>query len=175
MNLQIWWVAGGAASFWRGYTNHYTDVDLYICCSGMFKNPCPTMYKNMALSTSPNYLAHAVKILNMTATNEDILPIQVIFVKFPVPQLQPPKGSFLDFFAIYVPSTFDMPVCRVAIRFPLKTDNRQFLYIDITGKSTTFRTIHASRLAKYNDRRLQHVPFEIPRLGVKIIFDYITA
>lgn len=43
------------------------------------------------------------------------------------------------FFGIHVMLVFDLPVCRVAIRFSLEEDSDQFYYIDISGVEASFR------------------------------------
>lgn len=35
-NHSVWWLCGGAASYWAEKTTTYTDYDWYVHCDGMF-------------------------------------------------------------------------------------------------------------------------------------------
>lgn len=70
--------------------------------------------------------------------------------------------------------TFDLPICRVALRFTIGHNKIEIHYLDASGIPAQFVVPHESRVQKYAARRLRDVPLKVPRLGLSIIFDHIT-
>lgn len=105
---------------------------------------------------------------------EDLPSLQLITVKFQEPVIHQPSATFLDYFALYVLCTFDLPICRVAVRFSVHNGSVKFYYIDASGIASTYRLAHQSRVEKYAARRIPKVPFEVPRLGVLVTFKSIA-
>ncbi|KAE8752489.1 hypothetical protein FOCC_FOCC000611 [Frankliniella occidentalis] len=172
----MWFIAGGYASFLSGYTNRYSDVDVYInCTKNLAKGPDNP---NTEVPDHIQIEKYARNVVNMHFLNTEKIPtttVQFVQVDF---SLNGPKSSpvkFLDTMMAYVlSSTFDMPICRVAIRISLAEADDAYI-IDYRAIEGYNKHPTESRILKYRERQVGGQSFCVPSLKslcVRSFFKY---
>lgn len=59
----------------------------------------------------------------------------------------------IDMFAMYVLCQFDLPLCRLALRFSLKDLNKSCYCLDVSAIDFIKENTQESRIEKYEERR----------------------
>ena len=151
-NHLVWWLCGGAAAFWADKTSTYTDYDLYVHCDGMLKN---VNHFDLHEVNDHRMDTGKVSVLNMT---NKFHKVQIIPIDFKIQQ-QTSVPAFEDFLGLYILASFDLPACRVAIKFqiipPTKTEERQLhgKLLDLTYINRQDPDTTVERLEKYKQRK----------------------
>lgn len=137
-NYNVWWLCGGASAYLSGTTNTFNDLDVYVVC------------KNDQTDGENRYPDLVYEI------NGFQYPVQFIPVNVPFkPNVN--FASYLNYFCLYVLSTFDLPICRVALHFPLKHAVENVLCIDVTSLVYETQPVHYVRMYKYRQRQIEYV------------------
>ena len=106
----------------------------------------------------------------LISKSNQVYDVQIIPVSFPFQQTTT-IAEFLDFFGMYVLSTFDLPVCRVGLHFQ-KDQWDTARIIDASWIATPNHKVSRLRMEKYK-RRATGEPINCGTLSVHIIFSMI--
>lgn len=140
-DLHAWWLCGGAAAWLLGKTNKFTNLDVYVICDGDY---------------------YDVDFVN----NHAEIPFTGIgynvtfhLTKFPLKATHN-ITAYMDMFCLYVLSTFDLPICRVGIHFPIRKAINEYnltgtwtcKVIDVSCMTHLKNPVTSDRINKYNQR-----------------------
>lgn len=162
-NHSVWWLAGGAAAYWKGKTNYYNDYDIYVCCEGLFKKV--NKFHNLKIHHQ-RMRSGKVSVTNIV---NKFWHVQLIPVSFPAIHNHN-ISAFEDFFGLYILANFDLPACRVALKFkiddpaPMKAK-----CIDASAINQQSPELDYHRVLKYQLRHIHHT-IEPPKLSLLSAF-----
>ena len=168
-NHNIWCIAGGAAANWNDSTNNHSDYDFYVCCEGMFNLKLVKKIiskTSIIINITSNHKTQKICVMDLVTP---LFTIQVIPVKFPFLHVQN-VPAFQDFFA-----TFDLPICRVAIKFPLTGDAEDTCarIVDLSFIQT-HRPVSVERQEKYIARSTNKI-IQPGKLSNSVLFSMISS
>ncbi|KAK3932675.1 Glucan 1,3-beta-glucosidase I/II [Frankliniella fusca] len=161
-NHNLWTVAGGYATYILNNTNSYNDVDIFVYCNG-------------TLTQVPIFdeTESGVNIFrNVASLTYASVRTQLIQVNFDVNVKN--FNVFYDLMASYILSKFDLPICRVAMNFPLDESSDEIYVLDLSSVSTYDDDVKPHRVQKYNTRTEKNVKKMVPSLkllATRALFD----
>lgn len=159
----MWWLAGGAAAFMAGKSGSFSDVDLFVNCSG-----------SLDIMHCDRFVTKKGEVVTMSGPCRR--PVQIIPVRFQL-RMDPEyirsdinKVAVMDCMAAYVCSTFDLPCTRVAIQF---NESFQYRYIDFSSFNAVRFPTSLCRMAKYAQRIIS-ADKHVPNLRQYVVFQMIS-
>ena len=173
-NHNYWWVAGGAASFVRGKTSSFGDVDFFVACRGKLKSA------RLPFAAKTNG-----GVVTLLRGEGGLSTIQIIPVGFTVgldisiTSSNTRVRSIHDLFGIFLLAHFDLPICRVAITHADTRVGSAWRCLDLSAISVTARgwatrEICVHRRAKYESRAIPHAR-AVPCLAASVLYYLMLA
>ncbi|KAK3923263.1 Holliday junction resolvase RecU, partial [Frankliniella fusca] len=71
---------------------------------------------------------------------------------------------FFDLMALYIVSKFDLPICRVAVNFPLDESSNEIYVLDLSSISKYNDNVKPERVEKYALRQTINLKRNVPSL-----------
>lgn len=142
-----WVIAGGFAAYVLKKTKTFSDIDVFIFCKSKFQ--IEIQFENYQVSKIGK------NIINFQSAHTPL--VQMVQVDFTIEDVTGiDKSSHLEMFSSYLITRFDLPICRVAIRMPIKNlQSNTCAVLDFSAYNHTHKT-SLSRVMKYSVRKVEN-------------------
>ncbi|KAK3921768.1 Meiotically up-regulated gene 60 protein [Frankliniella fusca] len=145
-----WFIAGGYCAYKAGYTNTYNDIDLYVYCNGKVNQSQNLTYPNMGVITFDGLYCTT----------------QIIRVNFEWNLKLKSHFTKLQLYALHVIESFDLPICRVVLKFNINEPNILPTYAIDVAAVANYNNPSCKRLDKYSKRIVADQKRTVPSLKI---------